>query len=110
MTRLWTVNALLCFALTIGIAQAQGTATIAPRAQTSSSEKKVARKGNESSTQDDSAPKPDKIKALKPDEPIVTEIYADKTVFDSGKSIGIFTGNVVVTDPRFNIQGDMLTV
>jgi lipopolysaccharide transport protein LptA len=43
-------------------------------------------------------------------EPIITEIYADKTVFDSAKSIGIFTGHVVVTDPRFNIQGDTLTI
>ena len=43
-------------------------------------------------------------------EPIITEIYADQTVFDSGKSIGIFTGHVVVTDPRFNIQGDKLTI
>src|SRR5204863_5276608 len=44
------------------------------------------------------------------EEPIITEIYADQTVFDSSKSIGIFTGNVVVTDPRFNIQGDKLTI
>ena len=45
-----------------------------------------------------------------PQEPIITEIYADETVFDSAKSIGIFTGHVVVTDPRFNIQGDKLTI
>ena len=40
----------------------------------------------------------------------MTEIYADQTVFDSAKSIGVFTGHVVVTDPRFNIQGDKLTI
>jgi lipopolysaccharide transport protein LptA len=45
-----------------------------------------------------------------PGEQIVTEIYADQTVFDSTKSIGIFTGNIVVTDPRFKIQGDKLTI
>ena len=43
-------------------------------------------------------------------EQIITEIYADQTVFDSTKSIGIFTGHVVVTDPRFQIQGDKLTI
>jgi lipopolysaccharide transport protein LptA len=43
-------------------------------------------------------------------EPIVTEIYADKVVFDSAKSTGVFTGHIVVTDPRFQIQGDKLTI
>src|SRR4051812_48508427 len=43
-------------------------------------------------------------------EQTVTEIYADKAVFDSTKSFGIFTGHVVVIDPRFQIQGDKLTV
>jgi lipopolysaccharide transport protein LptA len=42
--------------------------------------------------------------------PITTEIYADEASFDSGKSIGIFTGNVKVFDPRFNLQSDKLTV
>lgn len=39
-----------------------------------------------------------------------TEILADQAFFDSGKSIGIFTGHVIVTDPRFNLQADKLTV
>ena len=43
-------------------------------------------------------------------EQIVTEIYADKAVFDSGKSIGVFTGHIIVIDPRFQIQGDKLTI
>jgi len=42
--------------------------------------------------------------------PITTEIYADEASFDSGKNIGIFTGNVKVFDPRFNLQSDKLTV
>src|SRR5207237_275153 len=37
-------------------------------------------------------------------EQIVTEIYADKAVFDSTKSIGVFTGHIIVIDPRFQIQ------
>ncbi|HZE12221.1 MAG TPA: LptA/OstA family protein [Chthoniobacterales bacterium] len=45
-----------------------------------------------------------------PAQEIVTEIYADKTVFDSTKSIGVFTGHIVVIDPRFQIQGDKLTI
>src|SRR5213079_3762105 len=43
-------------------------------------------------------------------EQIVTEIYADKAVFDSTKSIGVFTGHIIVIDPRFQIQGDKLTI
>ena len=42
--------------------------------------------------------------------PIITEIYADAASFDSGKNFGIFTGNVKVFDPRFNLQSDKLTV
>jgi lipopolysaccharide transport protein LptA len=43
-------------------------------------------------------------------EQIVTEIYADKAVFESAKSIGVFTGHIIVIDPRFQIQGDKLTI
>jgi len=42
--------------------------------------------------------------------PITTEIYADEAFFDSNKSTGIFSGRVKVTDPRFNLQSDKLTV
>jgi lipopolysaccharide transport protein LptA len=45
-----------------------------------------------------------------PREQIITEIYADQAVFDSTKSIGVFTGHIIVTDPRFQIQGDKLTI
>ncbi len=43
-------------------------------------------------------------------EPTTTEIYADEAFFDSNKNMGIFTGHVKVTDPRFNLQSDKLTV
>lgn len=43
-------------------------------------------------------------------EPTTTEIFADEAFFDSNKSMGIFTGHVKVTDPRFNLQSDKLTV
>jgi lipopolysaccharide transport protein LptA len=42
--------------------------------------------------------------------PTVTDIYADEAFFDSTKNIGIFSGRVKVTDPRFNLQCDKLTV
>ena len=31
-------------------------------------------------------------------------------MFDYGKSIGVFTGHIIVIDPRFQIQGDKLTI
>ncbi len=43
-------------------------------------------------------------------EPTTTEIFSDEAFFDSGKSMGIFSGHVKVTDPRFNLQSDKLTV
>jgi lipopolysaccharide transport protein LptA len=42
--------------------------------------------------------------------PITTEIFADEAFFDSNKSEGIFRGHVKVSDPRFNLQADKLTV
>jgi len=47
---------------------------------------------------------------LNPDEPTTTEIYSDEAFFDSTKNMGTFTGRVKVTDPRFNLQSDKLTV
>lgn len=48
--------------------------------------------------------------ALPAREAITTEIYADQAFFDSPKHIGIFTGHVIVNDPRFNVQSDKLTI
>jgi lipopolysaccharide transport protein LptA len=47
---------------------------------------------------------------LESNEPTTTEIYADEAFFDSNKSMGIFSSRVKVTDPRFNLQSDKLTV
>ena len=47
---------------------------------------------------------------LKPREPITTEIYADVAFFDSAKYIATFSGHVKVSDPRFNLQADKLTI
>ena len=48
--------------------------------------------------------------AVNPNEPTTTEIYSDEAFFDSNKSTGVFSGRVKVTDPRFNLQSDKLTV
>jgi lipopolysaccharide transport protein LptA len=47
---------------------------------------------------------------LNTSEPMTTEIYADEAFFDSTKNMGIFSGRVKVSDPRFNLQSDKLTV
>lgn len=48
--------------------------------------------------------------ALPPGQPSTTEIYADQAFFDSANHIGVFTGHVIVKDPRFNVQAEKLTV
>jgi lipopolysaccharide transport protein LptA len=47
---------------------------------------------------------------LQSNEPTTTEIYADEAFFDSTKNMGIFSGRVKVTDPRFSLQSKKLTV
>src|SRR5213083_2245379 len=47
---------------------------------------------------------------LQSNEPTTTEIYADEAYFDSTKNMGIFSGRVKVTDPRFSLQSNKLTV
>ena len=115
MRRFGVVGAILCFALTAGIIRGQGTApaTLSTRTPSQPSEKAPPAKAPPENPSPEKGPaeKPKDVKSgAAPQEPIITEIYADQTVFDSAKSIGIFTGHVVVTDPRFNIQGDKLTI
>jgi lipopolysaccharide transport protein LptA len=115
MRRFGAAGAILCFALTAGIIRGQGTApaTLSTRTPSKPSEKASPAKAprENPSPEKEPAEKPKDVKSgAAPQEQIITEIYADQTVFDSAKSIGIFTGHVVVTDPRFNIQGDKLTI
>ena len=60
--------------------------------------------------QSSNAPTKKKLGDSKPEGPITTEIYANEAFFDSNKNIGVFTGQVKVIDPRFNLQSDKLTV
>lgn len=50
------------------------------------------------------------VKGVSNNGPVTTEIDADNAFFDSSKNLGIFSGRVKVTDPRFNLQSDKLTV
>jgi lipopolysaccharide transport protein LptA len=50
------------------------------------------------------------IKSPETGQPITTEIDADDAFFDSNKNIGIFSGHVKVSDPRFTLQAQKLTV
>ena len=105
---------MVCFTLMAAIARGQGSAPAAlasrPPAKPSEKVSPTPTPPDKSPPAKDPAAKPKETKGAATTEPIVTEIYADQTVFDSAKSIGIFTGNVVVADPRFNIQGDKLTI
>jgi lipopolysaccharide transport protein LptA len=71
-------------------------------------EKTVPEKEHKSSGDKLSAPAATGL--LQSNEPTTTEIYADEAFFDSTKNIGIFTGRVKVTDPRFSLQSNKLTV
>jgi lipopolysaccharide transport protein LptA len=50
------------------------------------------------------------VKGAPTNGPLTTEIYADNAFFDSNKNFGVFNGNVKVTDPRFTLQSEKLTV
>jgi lipopolysaccharide transport protein LptA len=104
------VCVILCLAPLAGIARGQGSAPAtlraAPEASPSPTPKTV-KVSPDKSAIDKSKPE---VSAAPAAEQIVTEIYADKAVFESSKSIGVFTGHIIVIDPRFQIQGDKLTI
>jgi lipopolysaccharide transport protein LptA len=101
---------MLCLAALAGIARGQGSAPATLRA-TPESSPSATPKAVKVSPDKSATDKPTAAASPAPaGEPIVTEIYADKAVFDSTKSIGVFTGHIIVIDPRFQIQGDKLTI
>ena len=115
MRKLAVAGAILYVAMITEIVCGQGSApaTLASRTPSKPSPSTAPAKapfGNLSAEKDPPEKPKEATSPAAVQEPIVTEIYADQTVFDSTKSIGVFTGNVVVTDPRFNIQGDKLTI
>lgn len=116
MRNLCGVCTVLCFGVMAGIAPGQGSApaTLSSRPPAKTVEPTPAQKPVEVKVSPEKSPEEKKKKESKPaaapQEQIITEIYADEAVFDSTKSIGVFTGHIVVTDPRFQIQGDKLTI
>jgi lipopolysaccharide transport protein LptA len=101
---------MLCLAALAGIARGQGSAPATLRKTPESSPSatpKAVKVSPDKSAIDKSKPE---TSPGPPAEPIVTEIYADKAVFESSKSIGVFNGHIIVIDPRFQIQGDKLTI
>ena len=72
--------------------------------------KKPEKPAAEKSNKESAKPSNPFTAALQSGQPTTTEIYADDAYFDSTKNMGIFSGRVKVTDPRFNLQSDKLTV
>jgi lipopolysaccharide transport protein LptA len=81
----------------------------APAPQKKSAEKKAKKQANEKED-NSAATKLFGAGAKGSNEPTTTQIYSDEAFFDSTKNMGIFSGRVKVTDPRFNLQSDKLTV
>lgn len=109
------VCAVLCFGVLAGMARGQGSApaTLSSRSPQPTPEKTPVDKPKDVKVTAEKSPDEKTKETKKPAparEQIVTEIYADQAVFDSTKSIGVFTGHIIVTDPRFQIQGDKLTI
>ena len=109
------VCAMLCLAVLGGIARGQGSApsTLSSRSPRPASQRTPADLSKDVKVTVEKSPDEKAKETRKPaaaGEQIVTEIYADQAVFDSTKSIGVFSGHIVVTDPRFQIQGDKLTI
>jgi lipopolysaccharide transport protein LptA len=111
MRKLPAVCAILCLVALGGTALGQGSAPpslssrLKPDASPSPTPKEVKPIAEKSAT-----PQPKPGESPSPGQEIVTEIYADKAIFESTKSIGVFTGHIIVIDPRFQIQGDKLTI
>jgi lipopolysaccharide transport protein LptA len=111
MRKSTAVCAILCLAALGETALGQGSAPsslssrLKPDASPTPTPKEVKAVAEKSAT-----PQPKPGESPSPGQEIVTEIYADKATFDSTKSIGVFSGHIVVIDPRFQIQGEKLTI
>src|SRR5437588_3868574 len=91
-----------------GRLQGQIPAATAPKTSATAPEKKAKKAASE---KQDKSPNANLFgTGLQSNEPTTTEIYADEAFFDSTKNVGIFSSRVKVTDPRFNLQSDKLTM
>jgi lipopolysaccharide transport protein LptA len=89
----------------LAIAQSRGqTASATGTPSTKKQEKK------QKDSSDNTNPLLKGMKGAPTNGPVTTEINADDAFFDSNKNVGIFGGHVKVTDPRFTLQAEKLTV
>jgi len=100
--------ALIVLIAAVTLAESRGEIAASPTATAATTERRE--KPGQKSDKASSGKSFDARNPLQSNEPTTTEIYADEAFFDSTKNIGIFTGRVKVTDPRFNLQADKLTV
>ena len=90
---------------------AQSPSAPAAGSPTASAKKKTKEKTKEQKPSPESSnPLLGGIKGAPTNGPVTTEIYADDAFFDSNKNMGIFSGHVKVSDPRFTLQAEKLTV
>jgi lipopolysaccharide transport protein LptA len=91
-------------------AQLHGQVAAAPTDSSKPPKKREKAVGGKEDKSSSGKVSPPAATGLQSNEPTTTEIYADEAFFDSTKNMGIFKGRVKVTDPRFSLQSDKLTV
>jgi lipopolysaccharide transport protein LptA len=92
------------------VAAAPKAVAAAPKAVAATSPKKAKKPAEKENKSPGNSLFGQSAMGLNTNEPTTTEIYSDEAFFDSTKNMGIFSGRVKVTDPRFNLQSDKLTV
>jgi lipopolysaccharide transport protein LptA len=104
------VAVLIVLMASVMTAQLHGQAAAAPTDSSKPPKKREKAAGGKEDKSSSGKVSPPAATGLQSNEPTTTEIYADEAFFDSTKNMGIFKGRVKVTDPRFSLQSDKLTV
>jgi lipopolysaccharide transport protein LptA len=104
------VAVLIVLMASVMTAQLHGQAAAAPTDSSKPPKKREKAAGGKEDESSSGKVSPPAATGLQSNEPTTTEIYADEAFFDSTKNMGIFSGRVKVTDPRFSLQSDKLTV
>jgi lipopolysaccharide transport protein LptA len=100
----------IVLAASVMTAQLHGQVAAAPTDSSKPPKKREKAVGGKEDKSSSGKVSPPAATELQSKEPTTTEIYADEAFFDSTKNMGIFKGRVKVTDPRFSLQSDKLTV
>jgi lipopolysaccharide transport protein LptA len=104
------VAVLIVLMASVMTAQLHGQVAAAPTDSSKPPKKREKAAGGKEDKSSSGKVSPPAATGLQSNEPTTTEIYADEAFFDSTKNMGIFKGRVKVTDPRFSLQSDKLTV